>query len=494
VKVTSLVQTWYKAAFALAAIGFSLNQRGVLLEQSATVGARPTIVEGVVAITSNPYLFAYITVVAWLVYVAVALPYVGETIVMARYGSRSRWLVAQATKAASEAGQLIVIASLCALAGSVGFAFSGDWGQLSTMSGSGNQILTTYARTSLSPLLAWLLQAVLSVLVLTALFTIAAAINAYATRSRPLVLTLTLVTEFIGVLLLSRASSAGAASGLVLLYDARLPGWPATPLILAAVASVAAVVIVAAIERRPRTHRHLNAALLTYIAIVVAGMLVSTRPAISSSLADELTGTFYGASIDGFQLATYALYNLAFLGLPYIAVLQTESGDVNRMPLLAIRHGRLWPWLRGILIRQLLASAALVVGTVLLAAAITLVAGGTLITPQLGQVLHQFALNGVLQAYVSTLIVLGVLLATGSDQATLAALAALILLGLPALTHGWFPAGLNMLGYLYVPGFSPARATIILATSAVVLTAACWIATTRTSSQQYLSGRIHARH
>jgi hypothetical protein len=337
-------------------------------------------------------------------------------------------------------------------------------------------------------------QTLLTALALTGLFVVAAAVSAFAARRGQLALATVLVGEFVGVLLLARADWAGAAAGLLLFFDARLPGWPLGVFGLDAAWPLAVVGTVAVVEWLT-ARRRLRVRPGVVFAVLAGGLtLAAVRPEDTGSLADCLTALFYGASRDGIGLGPYALHQIVFLGVPFLALWEAERSDLPRLALLAVRHGSLGPWLGRVLGRWALAGAAVVGGTVVLAAGLVAAGGGRLATAGLGPVLRQHALNGLLQVWVSTLLVLGVLLVTGSDRVAFGALAALVLLGLPQLTRGWFPAGLGMIGHLGDPSFDPAAATAVLAgTVSILALAACAGAMWRPACR-YLTGRIHESH
>ncbi|MFT4122596.1 MAG: hypothetical protein QM635_02065 [Microbacteriaceae bacterium] len=492
--VEALVRAGYRPAFAILVLGYDLYERGLL--EAAAPGIRPTMLEVLTVLVCNPYVLLYASI-AWLLYSGLSLGglgpgHAGGMLVLVRHGSRARWLAAQLPHAGAEAARLLGLVVLCALAASAGAPWSWEWGPLSALpEGAGDDALTALARTGVPPGLAWLLQAALSILVFVALFGLAAALTVFADRRRPLLLALVLAGELLGVLLLSRRLG-GAAEGLVLIADTRLPLWPASPFVAAVAAIALPLAVVTAIERAPRGRsRARDWPLLVYAALVLGGLLLSAARTRGDSLAESLSRVFYGASSTGLALTSYTLYTIAFLGLPFLAVLEAERADLLRLPLLAVRHGRLWPWLREVLLRRLLAAVVLVAATLGVTVVVTALFGGDIVTPGLGTVLHQYAVNGVLQAYVSTALALGVLLATGSDRAALAVLGLLVVLGLPAVGHGWLPVGLNMTGLLDDAGFTATRGTVILALAALGLTLGGHLATTRPAPQRHLIGRIH---
>ncbi len=495
-KFTSLVHTWYKVAYVLVVLVMAFGARRTLEAQGERLGsAEPSLLEFVITVVSDPYILAFATMIAWLTFTATTVSGKSESIVVIRYGSRARWLFSQALRAAREAWALVLVTSLAAVAAGAGLSWSWEWGQIATDPDSTAQILVAFAQTPLPPVAAWLLQSLLTPLAFTVLYVVVSVAAVFAVQRAALVLALLIVGEFIGVLLLVRTTTVGAASGLILAPDSRFLFWPLGPVAADLLVVVLIIAGVYVLEHRHRAlHPRMNWAALVYVVIVVVSVGLSTRVDDAQSLADVLVSAFYGASRDGLEFTSYARCQLVFLGLTFLILHRAQSTDVPRLLLLAVRHGRLWPWARGILLRILLAGALLHVGLVSLAAVITFLTGGTLASPELGRVFVQFAVNGVLQVFVSTVIVVGVLIVTASDRIALATLAALVLVGLPQISAGWIPAGLNMLGHLGDPSFDPARAALLLGVTATALVLITYFATTNPASQRYLTGRIHAHH
>ena len=133
----------------------------------------------------------------------------------------------------------------------------------------------------------------------------------------------------------------------------------------------------------------------------------------------------------------------------YLAVSgQSAVAADTRLPLLAVRHGRAWPWLRAIAIRILLTGVALVLALAVVTLLLAAITGRDLSAGPTGAIWHQFLVNGALQVYVSGMVVVFVALLTGSEIAGVWTLLVLIVLGIPSITHGYFPSSLHMLGFL----------------------------------------------
>lgn len=495
-KVTSLVQTWYKVAYAVIALIMALNERRSTEQQGALLGgAQPSLLEFVLTIVSDPYILVYATTIAWLTFTATTVSGASEPTVVVRYGSRARWLLWQARRAAGEAARLFLVTTLVAIAAGVGLPWSWDWGQLATHPDSTADGLVRLAQTPLSPVVVWSIQLMLTTGMFIALYVAASAVATFLVRRAPQVLALLIVAEFLTVLGLARSAQFIAVGGLVLVQNTQFPLWPLGPVVANLLVTAFIITAVFAAERRPhRSSRQWDRVAVTYGAIVAAAIILSISVNSTGSLAHVLTSTFFGAANDGLRFTTYVTHQLVFLGLTFVIVHRVQRTDVPRLLLLAVRHGRLWPWARDIVGRVLAASVLLHTVLLAVAAVITVATGGALITPGLSAILTQFVINGVLQVFVTTLVVIGVLMATASDRIAFATLAALIVAGLPRVSAGWVPVGLNMLGHLADPSFTPLGAAAVLSATAVGLVFVTYIATTNPASQRYLTGRIHAHH
>lgn len=487
----SFFLSWYRLPYALLVMLMALGSTRELVTRSAELGLRPSFAEAILNVVQDPYIVVVICMLFWAVWVGLTLSTHADPVVVLRYGSRTRWALAQCARAAGEASVMVAILLTAALASAAGLPWTSSWTPAAAADISG-ALLPLWTISGVGVVPAILLQLLLTLCGMVAIFATIMLVTQLSTRHREVILVLACTVAFMAPLALFKLPS-GRTQSMITLIAARPAGWPATPILALLLLIALALLVIRIVDARlaPPSVRTVPA--LVYTVLVGSLLVLVAARSSASSLQGLLWEAFYGASMDAFGLTQYLVHVLIFLGPGYLALLALGNESLPRMTLLAVRHGRLWPWLRTILARQLLV-AALVIGAVLgLTALLAAGAGWPLSIEDPRMVWHQFALNGVLQVYVTTSLTVLVVLLSGSDVAGLGALVLLAVLGVPALTHGFAPSGANMLGLLDNPGYTPWQGTVVLGVTAVVLTFAAYAVTTSRAPQRLITGSIHAR-
>lgn len=482
----SIVRTWCLPAYAVIVVALALLNTHRLIGTAAVAGAKPSFLEAVLNVSGDSYVLIPWMLLAWIMSVAAHLAGSTDPIVLLRHGSRVRWMLASGATFLRDAvllvGVTVLGAGVTALELPLTLQWTGTpWGAID------NALLATWTASGLAPLAAIITQGALTVCGLLAISTMASAVALSTSRHRQLGLVLVLSAGFLVPLLLVRLPAAGVLESLVILARRGLPGWPVTPILLVAAVSVVILAAVDLTERRRIPLRPVSVATTLYVLLVAALLLVGTFGGGATTFAEMFNALFYGAGFTDFRITSYTVSLLIFLGPAYLALLRVVDADLPRLPLLAVRHGRAWPWLRAIAIRILLTGVALVLALAVVTLLLAAITGRDLSAGPTGAIWHQFLVNGALQVYVSGMVVVFVALLTGSEIAGVWTLLVLIVLGIPSITHGYFPSSLHMLGFLQE--ISPWRGTIILVISAVLITAIAYSITTRPAPQRLITGR-----
>lgn len=489
--LASFYLTWYRVPCAIILMLMALRSTRQLVSRSLELGQIPSGPEAILNIVQDPYIVVVICMFFWAVWIGITLSTRADSIVMLRYGSRTRWAGAQCASAAGEASILVGILLAVALASSTGLPWTGSWTAAAAADVTG-VLLPLWTTSGVAPIPAVLLQLLLTVFGLVAIFAAVMLATLLHTRHREVVLVVSCTLAF-AVPMLSFKLPSGYAQSLITLIAARPAGWPVTPILLLLLLIGLAFAATRIADVRPAAPPARAVSILAYVVLIGSLMALVAGRSSASNLQELLRDTFYGASTESFGLTQYLVYIMAFLGPGYLALLALGSESLPRMTLLAIRHGRIWPWLRTILAQQALVAALVVAG--LLGFDFLLAAGSGLPTSiQDHQMIwHQFTLNGALQIYVTTSITVLVVLLAGSDTAGLAALAILAVIGIPAFTRGFAPSGANMIGLLESDGYTAWQGTVVLVLAALSLTLLCYAATTYRAPQRLITGSIHAR-
>lgn len=489
---TSIIRTWYVPAYAIVIVIVALSHTRWLGASAAQIGIQPSLPEAVLNVSGDSYVLIPWLFMAWIVGVATHLAGSTDSIVLLRYGSRLRWLLARGVVFVRDALLLVGVTVVAAAVTAPGLPLTPHWTQ-APWGLIGNTLLESWSTSGVSPLVALLLQSVLTVCGLVAIAMMAAAVALSTSRYRHLGLVIVLAAGFLVPLLLVRLPFSGALESLVILARRGLPGWPVTPILLVAAISAVVVAAVAVSERRRPPLRPVSVATVLYLLLVGVLLGVGARGSGGSTFADLVATLFHGAGPADFRVTTFTVSMLIFLGPAYLALLRIVEVDLPRLPLLAVRHGRVWPWLRTIAVRSFLTGVALVLGLALLSLVLAAVTGHDLSAAPTVEAWHQVLVNGALQVYVSTMLVVLVALLSGSDVAGVWAILALVVLAIPPLTHGLAPSGQSMLGLLQ-GGASPWRGTVVLAAATVLLTGAAYVTTTRPALQRLITGSARAHH
>ncbi|MDN5820304.1 MAG: hypothetical protein L0H39_02325 [Brachybacterium sp.] len=483
----SVVRTWYLPVYAVIVVASALLHTRSLTAAAAEFGARPSFLEAVLNVSGNSYVLIPWTLMAWILSVAAHLAESTDPLVLLRHGSRLRWMLARGCTFLRDAVLIVGTTVAAAAVTAPGLPLTPQWTR-APWGSIDNALLATWTTSGLPPLAAVIGQSVLTISGLLAVSTVASAVAIATSRHRPLSLLLVLSAGFLVPLLLVRLPVAGVLESLVVLARRGFPGWPVTPILLLTAVSIVVLALVGLIEQRRLPRRSASAASGIYALLVAALLTAAALGSGASTFEDLLITLFYGSGEMEFRITTYTFSMLIFLGPAYLMLLSVFDSDLPRLPQLAVRHGRVWPWLRNITVRILLAGITLVLVLALATLLLAALTGRDLSLGPTGAVWHQFLINGALQVYVSGMTVVLVALLTGSDIAGVWTLLALIVLGIPPLTHGYFPSGLHMLGLLQ-NGASPWQGTVILVISAVLLSTTAYVISTRPAPQRLITGR-----
>lgn len=488
----SLYLTWYRVAFAVVLMLLALRSTRRLIARSAELGLIPSAPEAVLNVVQDPYVVVVFGMLFWVVWVGLTLSTSTDPVVLLRHGSRTRWTLQRYADAAREAALLLTILLGTALASSTGLSWTSSWTRAAALDFLG-QLLPLWVSSGVPPLLAILLQLLLTFWGFLTVFAAVTAATLLPTRHRELVLVIACTIGFAAPLLLFKLPTGGGQV-LVTLIAARPPGWPATPILALCLLIGSMLALTHLLESRPLVPPPNGLPALVYAVLIGSLMALVALTSSAPNLGELLREIFYGSSVESFTLPRYLLHTLAFLGPAYLALLALGSGSLPRMPLIAVRHGRIWPWLRAFLARQLLVAALVVAAMLALAVMLALGNGIPLGVDDPQLLWQQFVLNGVLQIYVATTVAVLVVLLVGAETAGLAALLVLAALGVPALTHGFAPFGANLLGLLDSHGYTAWRGTAVLSTSALALTLLGYAVTALRAPQRLITGRNHARY
>lgn len=487
----SLYLTWYRVPCTVILLLMALRSTRQLVSRSLELGLMPSGPEAVLNIVQDPYIVVVICMLFWAVWIGLTLSTRADSIVMLRYGSRTRWARAQCVGAAGEASILVIILLTTALASSAGLPWTRSWTDAAAADVTG-MLLPLWAASGVGPIPAVLLQLLLTLCGLVAIFAAVMLVTLLPTRHREVILVVACTLAF-AVPMLSFKLPSGQAQSLITLVAARPAGWPLSPILMLVLLIALVLVATRIADARPGAPSARAVSTLAYAALVGSLMALVAAKSSASNLQELLRDTFYGSSTESFGLTQYLVYVMAFLGPGYLALLALGSESLPRMSLIAVRHGRIWPWLRTILAQQLLVAGLVVASMLGLDALLAVGSGWPLSIEDHQMIWHQFAVNGILQIYVTTSITVLVVLLAGSDTAGLVALAVLAVLGIPALTRGFAPSGANMIGLLDSYGYTAWRGTAVLVLAALALTLLCYAATTLRAPQRLITGRIHAR-
>lgn len=488
--VASLVRTWYLPVYTVIVVALALlNTRG-LVGAAAEVGAQPSFLEAVLNVSGDSYILIPWMLMAWIISVAAHLAGSTDPVVLVRHGSRVRWMLASGATFLRDAVLIVGVTMVAAAATALGLPLALQWTGI-PWSVIDNALLAAWNASGVSPLAAIITQGILTVCGLLAIATTASAVALSTSRHRQLGLVLVLSAGFLVPLLLVRLPDTGVLESLVTLARRGLPGWPVTPVLLVAAVSVVMFVVVGLAERRRIPLRPVSVTTTIYTLLVAAVLVAASLGSSATTFADLLVALFYGAGITDFRVTTYTYSLLIFLGPAYLALLRVVDCDLPRLPQLAVRHGRVWPWLRNIAVRMLLTGTTLVLALALVTLLLAAFTGRDLSTAPTGEIWYQFLVNGALQVYVSGMIVVLIALLSGSDIAGVWTILVLIVLGIPPITHGYFPTGLNMLGLLQNDAY-PWRGTVVLFVSAVLVTVTAYSIATRPAPQRLITGRPFA--
>ncbi|MDN6302138.1 MAG: hypothetical protein ACTHV2_13665 [Brachybacterium sp.] len=486
----AVVRTWYLPVYAVIVVASALLHTRSLTAGAAELGARPSFLEAVLNVSGDSYVLIPWMLMAWILSVAAHLAESTDPLVLLRHGSRLRWMLARGSTFLRDAVLIVGTTVAAAAVTAPGLPLTTQWTR-APWGAIDNALLEAWTSSGLPPLIALSAQSVLTLSGLLAISTVASAVAMATSRHRPLSLLLVLSASFLVPLLLVRLPAAGALESLVVLARRGFPGWPLTPILLLTAVSIGTLALVGLIEQRRLPRRSASAASGIYALLVAALLTAATLGSGASTFAELLIALFYGSGEMDFRLTTYTFSMLIFLGPAYLVLLSVFDSDLPQLPQLALRHGRIWPWLRRIALRILLAGILLVLVLALATFLLAALTGRDLSPGPTGAVWHQFLVNGALQVYVSGMAVVLVALLTGSDLAGVWTLLALIVLGIPPITHGYFPSGLHMLGLLQ-NGTSPWQGTVILVISTALISMTAYLISTRPASQRLITGRTLA--
>lgn len=483
----SIVRTWYLPVYTVIVVVLALMSTRGMSATAAEVGARPSSLEAILNVSGDSYVLIPWMLLAWILSVAAHLAGSTDPVVLLRHGSRVRWMLTSGATFLRDAVVMVGVTVLAAAVTATGLPLTLQW--TGTPWGTiDNALLAAWTASDVSPLAAIIAQGILTVCGLLAIAMTASAVALSASRHRQLGLVVVLTAGFLVPLMLVRLPAAGALESLVTLARRGLPGWPLTPILLVGAVSVVMLALVGLAERRPIPLRTISVASGIYALLVLVLLVAGSLGSSASTLADLFIALFYGAGVMDFRMTTYTASMLIFLGPAYLALLRVVDADLPRLPQLAVRHGRVWPWLRTIALRVLLTATTLVLALALVTVLLAAITGRDLSTGPTWEVWHQVLINGALQVYVTAIAVILVVLLAGSDVAGVWALLTLVVLGIPPITQGYFPSSLHMIGLLQ-NGASPWRGTVILSISAALLTVTAYLIATRPALQRLITGR-----
>lgn len=483
----SAARAWSLPAYTVIIVATAVLHNRSLAGTAAQAGAQPSLLEAVLNVSGDPYVLIPWMLMAWILRVAAHVAESTDPLVLLRYGSRLRWMLASVATSSRDAALLMGTTLLAAAVTSLGMPLKLHWSE-TPWEEVGNALLAEWTTSGMSPLVAIIAQSILTVCGLLVVSTAAGAVALWASPHRHLGLVLVLSAGFLVPLLLVRLPDVGALGSLVTLAIQGIPGWPITPILLVAAANVVVIAAVGCVEGQRISLRPVSAAAAVYAVLVAVLLTAGSLTSSAITLEGLLLDLFYGAGVTDFRITTYTVSLLIFLGPAYLFLLRTVDSDLPRLPQLAVRHGRVWPWLRNIAVRALLAGVALVLLLMLVTLFLAAVTGRDLSAGPPSDIWHQFLVNGALQVYVSAMVVILPVLLTGSDIAGIWMLLLLVILGVPPITHGYFPSALNMLGLLQSE-ISPWRGTVVLLAGAALVTATAYLIATRPAPQRLITGR-----
>lgn len=167
------------------------------------------------------------------------------------------------------------------------------------------------------------------------------------------------------------------------------------------------------------------------------------------TLADLLRTAFAGGDDDQLYLLGFVTYALVFGGGALLISAQAVQRDRDRLPLLAVRYGRLNRWVIDVAVRIVTWSAGLVAALLVVSTVLTLVFGGRLLSVDLPAVVTVVGLIGAGQTIFLAWVTAVTLAVTPEPRVVAGVFTIEVLLAAPVINRSQLlPLGLNLTGQI----------------------------------------------
>lgn len=440
--------------------------------------------DAVIATQTDLYLLFFGIIPIWLLAIGLSFPQGSAEIWLVREGSRTRRLARWSARTFGSALLTAVIPALAGLSVASGLPMTGTWSSGTLEAG------VILAAAGIPPLAALITQVVLLSLSLTTV-----AVIAFVLRERwasPTGTVTILTAMFIALLLLGggEGSSAVPLSAIFLMYMHGSSGSVLGTIFLLVICVLGLWGLSWMGERRVVQLPPAARSALLALAGLTSIMLTHALPLASESftLADVLRRAFMGGDLERVSPLGFTSYGLVFTAGALWIGMRTMQHDRDRLPLLAVRHGRLDRWGYLVLLRIVIGSACLVTALLLVSAAVSLPLGARLLSDDLGALLVVVGGIGTLQIVFLAMLFASTMTISAEPRTVLIVLAVTLFLAMPPVNRGHvFPVGLSLTGELAADQL---RRDLLLMSAATAVSAIAALLLTRIPSvQKQILGR-----
>lgn len=413
---------------------------------------------------SDVYLIIYLIFPIYLFKIGHQLTTSFDYTRLIRLGSYRSWILLQMREFARFNLLLLVLWNISTLVIAASLDFSWQWSEYSQFEKSGNEILFAYSQTFSSPLLAFSLQFVLFFLTLALIQLIASIFYCIFQSKRFLNL---LLASFMLMAILSfkvlppSFSFISLPNYLSLFHGIESFNNPITSfVVLFVVFGVMYFSLPLVGKKFTLTITFSKQYGMIGLFIALVGLYI-VRKAVEYSdqqrtIIDLLVLTFYGTSIEGFNLLSFSFYIITFLGFVYFIQIHLHEQLTQMSHASIIRYRSLGKWILrmfNVIVLKLIAFLLILLAFTLVLAYLTdyRFEWQSAIFPErsLYISLYHFLVNGFLQMIFYIVVVFAISMATLDVMKSFLALLSMSLFMFPGININYYaPVGLNSMGLL----------------------------------------------
>lgn len=416
---------------------------------------------------SDVYLIIYLVFPIYLFKMGHQLTSSFDYTRLIRLGSYRSWILIQMREFARFNLLLLMLWNISTLMIAASLDFSWQWSEYSRFEKSGNEILFAYSQTFSSPLLAFLLQFVLFFLTLAVVQLTVAIFYCIFQNKRflNLLLVLFMVMAILSFKVIPPSFSfISLPNYLSLFHGIESFNSPITSFVVLFVLLGVMYLSLPLVGKKFILTTNffkqygMMGLFIALIGLYIVGKAVEYTDA-QITIIDLLVLTFYGTSLEAFNLLSFSFYIITFLGFVYFIQLHLHAQLTQMSHASIIRYRSLGKWMMSmfkIIVMKLIAFLLILLACTLLIAYLTdyrFEWQSTLFPDRSLYIsLYHFLVNGFLQVTFYIVLVFAISMATLDVMKSFIALLSMSLIMFPGININYYvPVGLNSMGLLGEP-------------------------------------------